>query len=62
VSDEGVGFNVHDLENRIGLGLRSMEERADLLGGRFEIHSKLGKGTRIEAWVPLEPESGRSTE
>jgi signal transduction histidine kinase len=32
-----------------------MEERADLLGGRFEIHSKPGKGTRIEAIVPLQP-------
>jgi signal transduction histidine kinase len=61
VTDEGVGFDVHDLENKIGLGVRSMEERADLLGGRFEIHSKPGKGTRIEAWVPLQPESERST-
>jgi two-component system sensor histidine kinase UhpB len=60
VSDQGVGFDVHDLENKIGLGVRSMEERANLLGGRFEIHSKPGKGTRIEAWVPFEPESERS--
>jgi signal transduction histidine kinase/ABC-type uncharacterized transport system substrate-binding protein len=60
VSDQGVGFDVHDLESKIGLGVRSMEERANLLGGRFEIHSKPGKGTRIEAWVPFEPESERS--
>jgi signal transduction histidine kinase len=60
VRDEGVGFDVHDLESKIGLGIRSMEERADLLGGRFEIHSKPGKGTRIDAWVPLEAESEQS--
>jgi signal transduction histidine kinase len=40
-----------------GLGIRSMEERAHLLGGRFEIHSEFGKSTRIEAWVPLQPKS-----
>jgi signal transduction histidine kinase len=55
VYDEGVGFDVHDLGKKEGLGVRSMEERADLLGGRFEIHSKPSKGTRIEAWVPLQP-------
>jgi signal transduction histidine kinase len=53
VSDEGVGFEVHDLEKKEGLGIRSMEERASLMGGRFEIHSKPGKGTRIEASVPI---------
>ena len=54
VSDEGVGFDLHDLGGKEGLGIRSMEERAYLLGGRFEIHSKPGKGTRIEAVAPLQ--------
>jgi signal transduction histidine kinase len=54
VSDEGVGFDQHDLSGKEGLGIRSMEERAYLLGGRFEIYSKPGKGTRIEAVVPLQ--------
>jgi signal transduction histidine kinase len=53
VSDEGVGFDLHDLAEKGGLGIRSMEERASLMGGRFEIHSKPGKGTRIEAWIPI---------
>jgi signal transduction histidine kinase len=53
VSDEGIGFEVHDLGQKTGLGIRSMEERASLMGGRFEIHSKPGKGTRIEASVPI---------
>jgi signal transduction histidine kinase len=61
VCDEGVGFDMHTLAARVGLGIRSMEERADLLGGRFEIHSNLGKGTKIEAWVPLQPDSERVT-
>ena len=59
VYDDGAGFDVHDLGKNEGLGVRSMEERAGLLGGRFEIYSKPHKGTRIEAWVPLQPKSER---
>jgi signal transduction histidine kinase len=62
VYDHGAGFDEYELGRKEGLGIRSMEERADLLGGRFAIHSKPGKGTRIEAWVPLEPKSERLTE
>ena len=54
VSDEGIGFELHDLGKQTGLGIRSMEERVSLMDGRFEIHSKPGKGTRIEASVPIE--------
>jgi signal transduction histidine kinase len=61
VYDEGAGFDVHDLEKKEGLGIRSMKERVYLVGGRFEIHSKPGKGTRIEASVPLQPSSERTT-
>jgi signal transduction histidine kinase/ABC-type uncharacterized transport system substrate-binding protein len=61
VYDEGVGFDVGDLGKREGLGIRSMVERAHLLGGRFEIHSKPGEGTRIEASVPLQPKSKSAT-
>lgn len=56
--DEGVGFNKNRLE-KPGLGILSMQGRARLLGGDFEIHSTPGKGTRIEAWVPLEPVADR---
>jgi signal transduction histidine kinase len=52
--DEGVGFDTNRLE-KPGLGILSMQGRARLLGGDFEIHSTPGKGTRIAAWVPLEP-------
>ena len=61
VSDKGIGFDVHDLAKKEGLGIRSMEERAYFLGGRLEIHSKHGEGTRIEAYVPLRPKSGLPT-
>lgn len=61
VCDEGTGFDLRDLQRKEGLGIRSMGERADLLGGEFEIYSQPGKGTTIEAWVPLQPESDQRT-
>jgi signal transduction histidine kinase len=57
VSDQGVGFDPRKLEMSEGLGVRSMEERAHLLGGRFSIHSSVGMGTTIDAWLPLTPKS-----
>jgi len=36
-----------------GFGLRHMEERALLLGGRMRLHSAPRRGTRVELWVPL---------
>jgi signal transduction histidine kinase/ABC-type uncharacterized transport system substrate-binding protein len=53
VCDDGAGFDSKDVGNSVGLGIPSMRERARLVGGQFEIHSELGKGTRIEARVPL---------
>jgi signal transduction histidine kinase/ABC-type uncharacterized transport system substrate-binding protein len=56
--DKGMGFDTNAME-KPGLGILSMRGRARLLGGEFEIHSTPGKGTRIEAWVPLEPVADR---
>ncbi len=57
VADEGIGFDLKKSKQGYGLGIESMEERANLLGGRFEINSKPGRGTRIEAWIPAWPKS-----
>jgi two-component system sensor histidine kinase UhpB len=54
VVDDGRGF-----EPGIppGVGLRSMRERAAALGGKLEIESQVGQGTRVRLWVPL-PQKG----
>ncbi|HJT57140.1 MAG TPA: GAF domain-containing sensor histidine kinase [Ktedonobacteraceae bacterium] len=55
IGDDGVGFD--PLESFPGhLGLRSMQERVSNLGGRLQIESTPGQGTRILTQVP----SGRS--
>ena len=59
--DDGKGFDPDADENRNGLGLTSMEERATTVGGSLTIHSEPGEGTRIEIAIPL-TEATRSTE
>ena len=52
VSDEGVGFEVRKV-GKGGLGLKSMNERANLVHGTFSVDSAPGEGTRILVTVPL---------
>jgi signal transduction histidine kinase len=53
IEDDGVGFDRAQPDWRAGLGLASMEERARLLGGRFAVQSRPGKGTKIEVRLPV---------
>jgi two-component system NarL family sensor kinase len=63
VHDDGPGF---DAETRLasaeegGFGLRGMRERVQLFGGRFEVQSGPGRGTTLEAVVPLARPGGAS--
>jgi len=50
IVDDGVGFDAEALSTT-GLGLLTMRERAEFLGGRFTIDSRRGEGTRIEVQV-----------
>ena len=52
VMDDGVGFDVGAAWGR-GLGLISMNERVEAVGGRLAVRSKAGKGTRLHVTVPL---------
>jgi len=60
VHDRGKGFDMDDIKAHQGLGIQSMGERARLLSGRFEIHSKPGRGTRVEAAIPLPTTTGQT--
>jgi len=59
VSDPGVGFDQKDVMNCPGLGLISMRERLEVVGGSLAIESKPGHGTTVRARVPAKSESGR---
>jgi PAS domain S-box-containing protein len=57
VEDRGVGFDVSEASSGSskggGFGLLSVRERLEQLGGRLEIDSKPGRGTRITMFAPL---------
>jgi signal transduction histidine kinase len=55
VEDDGVGFDVPAKlsSKRHGMGLFGMSERMTLLGGKLRFESVPGKGTRVEAVVPV---------
>jgi len=58
IEDDGRGFDVYTAWGK-GLGLVSMRERVEGVGGRFEIQSTPGAGTRLSVHVPLGvPEHG----
>ena len=57
VVDDGLGFDVEAAWGQ-GLGLVSMGERVDAIGGAFEIRSTPGAGTRVLVSLPLAAGSG----
>jgi two-component system, NarL family, sensor kinase len=49
VTDDGIGFNAADLQAaQTGIGLKSMQNRAALIGGQFTITAANGNGTAIK--------------
>ena len=59
VADDGKGFDVESvMAASTGLGLRSIHERVALIGGKIELSSSPGKGTRVsvEVEIPRNPD------
>ncbi len=57
ITDNGVGFDlssVHQTEvKKSGLGIRNIQNRAQLIGASFELVSEPGKGTTVKITLPL---------
>jgi len=54
ISDNGAGFDPKALgrsEHRPGLGLLTMRERAEFVGGKFSLVSRQGHGTRVKVTI-----------
>jgi PAS domain S-box-containing protein len=52
IKDDGQGFDPQASFSG-HLGLHSMRERAEKLGGRFELFSQPGQGTTVRVWLPV---------
>jgi two-component system, NarL family, sensor histidine kinase DegS len=52
VDDNGRGFDPDAVQQGNSLGLKLIRERAEMLGGTFEVDSAVGKGTRVAFAVP----------
>ena len=57
ITDNGVGFDAGQLEvnnyNSLGLGIRNMHNRANMINADFKLVSAIQKGTAITLTLPL---------
>ena len=53
IRDDGIGFNNDNLQSaQTGIGLKSMQNRAILIGAVFSIHSSENNGTTVSIEIP----------
>jgi signal transduction histidine kinase len=53
IQDDGQGFDLHQT-HKSGMGLKSMQERADLIQGNLTIDSRINQGTKIILKYPYQ--------
>ena len=53
VEDNGVGFDLSELENKKGMGLKIIRDRVEMIGGTFELTSQVSEGTKVAFRVPI---------
>lgn len=58
IKDNGAGFNLPLVQASLTVsdhfGLVGMQERAELFGGKFDVHSQPGQGTLITVSIPMQ--------
>lgn len=54
IRDNGSGFDLEKVNEKKGLGLNGIAERAKILGGTFSIQSEFGKGTTVLVEIIIE--------
>ncbi len=62
VRDDGVGFDTAVVGGGDGLGLTSMRERAQMLGGTLDVRSAPGRGTHLQVNLPFTEPADRAGE
>ena len=62
VSDDGAGFDTSAFGDQGGIGLESMKERAENLGGNLVVHSSPGEGTQVKTTIDFHSTTTNSME
>ncbi len=52
VEDDGRGFDLDKFEQDNNLGLKLIRDQVEMLGGRFELQTEMGKGVRVSFTLP----------
>jgi signal transduction histidine kinase len=62
IKDDGRGFEPSGGFSIVGghFGILGMRERAERLGGRFDLASRPGSGTQVEVRVPFAAKNGNN--
>ncbi len=53
ITDNGNGFDQSIIDNRQSSGIGNMTKRAAMIGARFSLASRIGKGTAINLHLPF---------
>ena len=64
ITDDGVGFEPQEaiVAAPGHMGLAAIRERAEMAGGRCELHSLPGQGTTFDVWLPWSETPGQDPE
>ena len=63
IVDNGMGFDLkavtqaYDKRSSSSLGMVNLRERAELVNGLFQMDSVIGKGTKVQVYIPLTEEA-----
>lgn len=61
VEDDGSGFDIKESQRpsqqRRGLGLTTIQERTEMLGGKVRLESRIGRGSKVQIQIPTTPET-----
>ena len=62
IEDNGRGFDQKLAQSQSGMGLTSMSERVENIGGNLSIQSESGSGTKISVSIPLNAKDQTSSD
>lgn len=54
INDNGKGFDIASKQKSVSLGIKTLFERARIIGAVIDLQSNIGKGTKLKVIVPIQ--------